>query len=116
MPMSPLDGVRGATARLIRTADIEVIPLKGAEEKIRVVPAGATVTITCSPKFGLERTLEHSARAAQRGYRVVPHLRSAPPPSRSWYGCEPCYATASTGSGRSLPRPAGGLPGAGPGR
>jgi methylenetetrahydrofolate reductase (NADPH) len=55
-------------------ANIEVIPLKGAEEAIRAVPKGATVTITCSPKFGLERTIEHVAAAVSEGYRVVPHL------------------------------------------
>jgi methylenetetrahydrofolate reductase (NADPH) len=32
------------------------------------------LTITCSPKFGLERTLEHVASAAAQGFRVVPHL------------------------------------------
>jgi methylenetetrahydrofolate reductase (NADPH) len=60
--------------KLVSDANIEVIPLKGAEEKIQVVPVGATVTITCSPKFGLERTIEHVATAIGNGYRVVPHL------------------------------------------
>jgi methylenetetrahydrofolate reductase (NADPH) len=59
---------------LVGAADIEVIPLKGAEEKVRAVPPGTTITITCSPKFGLQRTLDHSARAVRAGYRVVPHL------------------------------------------
>ncbi|MFE2041420.1 methylenetetrahydrofolate reductase [Streptomyces sp. NPDC059477] len=72
--MSPHHPVSSAMADLIRNAAIEVIPLKGAEEKVKAVPAGTTVTITCSPKFGLERTLEHSAQAARAGYRVVPHL------------------------------------------
>ena len=59
---------------LIREANVEVIPLKGAEAKVRALPAGTTVTITCSPKFGLDRTLEHVEHAARAGYRVVPHL------------------------------------------
>jgi methylenetetrahydrofolate reductase (NADPH) len=59
---------------LIRAANIEVIPLKGAEVKVRALPSGTTVTITCSPKFGLERTLEHVESAARAGYPVVPHL------------------------------------------
>ncbi|MDT5052866.1 MAG: methylenetetrahydrofolate reductase [Mycobacterium sp.] len=58
----------------VSEANIEVIPLKGAEEKIRAVPTGATVTITCSPKFGLERTIDHVTAAVSKGYRVVPHL------------------------------------------
>jgi methylenetetrahydrofolate reductase (NADPH) len=59
---------------LVSNANIDVIPLKGAEDKIRAVPVGATVTITCSPKFGLERTVDHIASAISNGYRVVPHL------------------------------------------
>ena len=58
----------------VSEANIEVIPLKGAEEKIQAVPTGATVTITCSPKFGLERTIDHVTAAVIKGYRVVPHL------------------------------------------
>jgi methylenetetrahydrofolate reductase (NADPH) len=59
---------------LVSSANIEVIPLKGADEKLGVLPAGAGVTITCSPKFGLGRTLQHVEGAAQAGFRVVPHL------------------------------------------
>ncbi|MGE0214793.1 methylenetetrahydrofolate reductase [Mycolicibacterium sp.] len=55
-------------------ANIEVIPVKGAEEKVPVIPTGATVTITCSPKFGLQRTIEHVTSVRSKGYRVVPHL------------------------------------------
>ncbi|MEN4476898.1 methylenetetrahydrofolate reductase [Mycolicibacterium cosmeticum] len=58
----------------LASANIEVIPLKGADEKVKAVPTGATVTITCSPKFGLERTIDHVAAARRNGYRVVPHL------------------------------------------
>jgi methylenetetrahydrofolate reductase (NADPH) len=32
------------------------------------------VTITCSPKFGLDRTLDHVLHARDSGHRVVPHL------------------------------------------
>lgn len=59
---------------LVRTANIEVIPLKGAQRKVNSVPAGTTVTITCSPRFGLARTLEHVATARATGHRVIPHL------------------------------------------
>jgi methylenetetrahydrofolate reductase (NADPH) len=55
-------------------ANIEVIPLKGADAAVAELPASSTVTITCSPKFGLERTLQHAEAAAATGHRVVPHL------------------------------------------
>jgi methylenetetrahydrofolate reductase (NADPH) len=65
---------RDSVCTLIRNAHVEVIPLKGAEAKVDELSPATTVTITCSPKFGLTRTLEHVEAAAQRGYRVVPHL------------------------------------------
>jgi len=62
------------TGRLMADATIEVIPLKGAQDQIQATPADATVAITCSPKFGLDRTLQFCAVAARSGRRVVPHL------------------------------------------
>jgi methylenetetrahydrofolate reductase (NADPH) len=59
---------------LVSSANIEVIPLRGADEKTAAVPGSTTVTITCSPKFGLDRTLDHVVRARESGHRVVPHL------------------------------------------
>jgi methylenetetrahydrofolate reductase (NADH) len=61
-------------AELVASANIEVIPLRGAEERVATIPAGTTVTITCSPKFGLDRTLDHVISARESGHRVVPHL------------------------------------------
>jgi methylenetetrahydrofolate reductase (NADPH) len=65
---------RDAVQTLVRSADIEVIPLRGVDEKLAAVPEGTTITITCSVKLGLERTLEYTERAVKAGYRVVPHL------------------------------------------
>jgi hypothetical protein len=62
------------TGRLLADATIEIIPLRGAQDQIQAAPAGATVAITCSPKFGLDRTLQFCAVAARSGRRVVPHL------------------------------------------
>ena len=53
----------------------EVIPLAGAEEAVlEHVPAEVRVTVTTSPRKGLEPTLELSERLAGHGYSVVPHL------------------------------------------
>ncbi|WP_167499159.1 methylenetetrahydrofolate reductase [Amycolatopsis thermoflava] len=59
---------------LVAAAAYEVIPLKGADQKVLEVPRATPLTITCSPKFGLRRTLEHVASASAQGFRVVPHL------------------------------------------
>ncbi|MCX0275210.1 methylenetetrahydrofolate reductase [Nocardia zapadnayensis] len=66
--------IRERVIELIASASFEIIPLKGADSKVRAAAPGATVTITCSPRFGLERTLEQTAAAVAHGYRVVPHL------------------------------------------
>ena len=53
----------------------EVIPLGGVEEAVlEHVPAEVTVTVTTSPRKGLEPTLELAERLAAHGYSVVPHL------------------------------------------
>jgi len=63
-----------ALARLLEAPHYEVIPVNGIEEKVAALPKGATVTVTASPRHGIERTIDVSARLAGRGYRVVPHL------------------------------------------
>src|SRR5665647_1808080 len=63
-----------AVARLLVAPRYEVIPVNGIEEKVAALPLVATVTVTASPRHGIERTLDVSARLAGRGYRVVPHL------------------------------------------
>jgi methylenetetrahydrofolate reductase (NADPH) len=59
---------------LVRDAKIEVIPVRGADEKVSAIPRETTMTITCSAKFGLDRTLEHATRASAAGHRVIPHI------------------------------------------
>lgn len=63
-----------AVARLLVAPRYEVIPVNGIEEKVAALPLGATVTVTASPRHGIERTIDVSARLVGRGYRVVPHL------------------------------------------
>ena len=53
----------------------EVIPLAGAEEAVvDHVPSEVTVTVTTSPRKGLDPTLDLVERIAGSGYNVVPHL------------------------------------------
>lgn len=66
--------VDAAIQALAREAAIELIPLGSADEKLTAIPDGATITVTSSPKLGLQRTLELSARAVRAGFDVVPHL------------------------------------------
>ncbi|TKA09485.1 methylenetetrahydrofolate reductase [Actinacidiphila oryziradicis] len=68
------EDVRGAVAALATGANVEVIPLRGVEQKLSEIPINTTVTVTCSPKFGLDRTLDYAELAVKTGHRVVPHL------------------------------------------
>jgi methylenetetrahydrofolate reductase (NADPH) len=65
---------KAAVRSLVGNADIEVIPLRSADEKLKAVPGETTVTVTTSAKLGLDRTLEFAEKAARAGYKVVPHL------------------------------------------
>jgi methylenetetrahydrofolate reductase (NADPH) len=60
---------------LLERSRLEVIPMSGIEERVTThVPRGTTVTVTCSPAKGPDRTLEVAERLARAGYDVVPHV------------------------------------------
>ena len=64
-----------AVAKLLRRPRFEVIPLEGVEEQVREhLGTEVKVTVTASPRKGLEPTLALSERLARAGYPVVPHL------------------------------------------
>src|SRR3954463_7482069 len=67
--------VHPTVSELLQRSRFEVLPLDGIEDEIREHLATDTkVTVTASPKKGLEATLELSERLSQAGYPVVPHL------------------------------------------
>jgi methylenetetrahydrofolate reductase (NADPH) len=62
-------------AELLARPRYEVIPLDGVEEKVLAhVPTEVKVTVTTSPRKGLEPTLQLAEKVAGHGYAVVPHL------------------------------------------
>jgi methylenetetrahydrofolate reductase (NADPH) len=64
-----------ALAELLRRPRFEILPLDGIEERVLAhLGTDARVTVTASPRKGLEATLDLSERLARAGYRVVPHL------------------------------------------
>ncbi|MEJ3651918.1 methylenetetrahydrofolate reductase [Actinomycetes bacterium KLBMP 9759] len=67
-------GAPSALRELVRTADLEIIPLRGVEEQLAHVPRSTRLTITCSPRWGIDRTLEYTEVATAAGFDVVPHL------------------------------------------
>ena len=71
---APAIADQSALSLLLHEPRYEVIPVQGIEQKVATLPYGATVTVTASPKQGLDRTLDVSAALAARGFTVLPHL------------------------------------------
>ena len=63
-----------ALARSVHDAYMEIFPTDTIESRLDVLEPGSYVAVTCSPSKGVEATLAMSARIAERGFRVVPHL------------------------------------------
>src|SRR3954468_336844 len=67
---------RGPTlGGLLRNSRFELLPLDGIyEQVVEHLGTETKVTVTASPKKGLEATLDLSERLSKAGYPVVPHL------------------------------------------
>ena len=54
---------------------IEIIPSEGIVERVKaLVPLATTLTVTCLPHHGIERTMRAAVQLSVLGYKVVPHL------------------------------------------
>jgi methylenetetrahydrofolate reductase (NADPH) len=60
--------------QLLDNPAFEVIPLKGIDEKLNALPAGANVTVTASPAKGMGATLDLAVALHRRGFVTTPHL------------------------------------------
>jgi methylenetetrahydrofolate reductase (NADPH) len=66
---------RRALTEVLEHPRYEVLPLPGIEEQVAAhVPAEATLTVTASPRRGVEATLTTAERLVADGFTVVPHL------------------------------------------
>ncbi len=64
-----------ALAAALRRPRFEILPLDGIEDQVREhLGTDVKVTVTASPRKGLDATLTLSERLAAAGYSVVPHL------------------------------------------
>ena len=66
--------VTPAVKELVGNMRYELIPMKSIEQGILDLPAGAPVSVTCSPVKGISATQEISARLIAAGHEVVPHF------------------------------------------
>jgi len=59
----------------LRHARFEVLPLEGIEEQVLAhLATDAKITVTASPRRGLEATVELTERLTAAGYATVPHI------------------------------------------
>jgi methylenetetrahydrofolate reductase (NADPH) len=64
-----------ALAELLVRPRYEVFPVPGIEDEVAAhVPTDVTVTVTSSPRRGIDATLRLAEELSRRGFRVVPHL------------------------------------------
>jgi methylenetetrahydrofolate reductase (NADPH) len=66
-------GAVGVGALLARSR-FEVVPLPSAEAQAAHLPTGTTVTVTCSPRRGVDATVALAERLAAGGLHAVPHV------------------------------------------
>ena len=74
MKRRPAPASQTGIARLLARARFELVPTSAVHPQIQFLPEGATVTVTSSPRRGLEPTLLLCERLAVGGFRAVPHL------------------------------------------
>jgi methylenetetrahydrofolate reductase (NADPH) len=59
---------------LIANPIYELVPVAGMEPAAAALPAGASVTVTASPRLGIEATVDSAEWLTARGHDVCPHL------------------------------------------
>jgi methylenetetrahydrofolate reductase (NADH) len=69
------DASKKALVEFLRSPRYEVLPTEDVEERVLAsVPRDVTITITASPRRGIDATIDLATRLAEHGFIVVPHL------------------------------------------
>jgi len=63
-----------ALKEALQNTYLEILPASDSLEKSELIPDGAHVGITCSPKMGLEATLGLTEDLARRNLVLIPHI------------------------------------------
>lgn len=73
-PEERREGYATAPLRGLESPRYELVPVAGAREQAAYLPAGAEVSVTCSPTLGIGSTIALAEELLSRGFGVVPHL------------------------------------------
>lgn len=68
------DQARSHRLNLVDNLIFEVVPMKSLDGAIAALPAGAEVSVTCSPVKGIEETQRVTMELLHRGFRPIPHI------------------------------------------
>jgi methylenetetrahydrofolate reductase (NADPH) len=71
---SPVAANPTAMSDLVANLRYEIVPMKTIEQAIEDLPAGADVSVTCSPARGIVATQGYTDRLLSLGHCPVPHL------------------------------------------
>jgi methylenetetrahydrofolate reductase (NADH) len=66
---------RKALVAFLRSPRYEILPTDDVEERVLgTVPHEVVITVTASPRRGIDATIDMAERLAGHGYQVVPHI------------------------------------------
>lgn len=65
---------RPALRQALQEARFEVIPLTNVYQQVALLPKGTAIPVTCSQRFGMDRSLELAAELRKQDYLPIPHL------------------------------------------
>lgn len=60
--------------QLVIDAKVELIPMKSLERAMNELPAGSSISMTCSPAKSIEATLDETDLLMTAGHDVTPHI------------------------------------------
>jgi methylenetetrahydrofolate reductase (NADPH) len=66
--------LRSALAACVANPIYELVPVGGLEQAAAALPPHASVTVTASPRLGIDATLDAAEWLAAQGHDVCPHL------------------------------------------
>ena len=67
-------GYSASMRDLVADLHYEIVPMKSIDQAIEDLPAGAHVSVTCSPAKGIAATQEYTEQLIELGHRPVPHF------------------------------------------
>lgn len=73
-PGSESQAERAHRLSLIERMTFEVVPMKSLDSATAALPAGAEVSVTCSPVKGIEETQRVTENLLTRGFTPIPHI------------------------------------------